>query len=80
MVLRSLRAFGALAAASLVACGAPAPARPAAPCFTIHGDSELRAKDAKKTLDELEQHIRLSPEDEALRNPKSMADQGRLAS
>jgi hypothetical protein len=74
MVLRSLRAFGALAAASLVACGAPAPARPAAPCFTIHGDSELRAKDAKKTLEELEQHIRLSPEDEALRNPKSMAD------
>lgn len=63
----------ALALAS-AACGAPPPAAPAKPCFTITGDSELRAKDATKTLDVLEQHIRLSPEDEALRNPKSLAD------
>jgi hypothetical protein len=66
-----------LAAPLLLACGAcgsPPPAAPAAPCFTITGDSELRAKDASKTLDALEQHIRLSPEDEALRTPKSLAD------
>lgn len=57
------------------ACGAPPPAAPATPCFTITGgDPELRAKDASKTLDVLEQHIRLSPEDEALRSPKSLAD------
>lgn len=56
------------------ACGAPPAAPPAAPCFTITGDAELRAKDATKTLDVLEQHIRLSPADEALRNPKSLAD------
>ena len=55
-------------------CGAPPPAAPARPCFTIRGDSELRAKDAKKTLDELVGHILLAPEDEALRNPKSLAD------
>ena len=58
----------------LVACGAPPPAAPARPCFTIRGDCELRSKDAKKTLDELVAHILLSPEDEALRNPKSLAD------
>lgn len=58
----------------LVACGAPAPAAPARPCFTIRGDSELRPKDATKTLDELVQHILLSPDDEALRHPKSLAD------
>ena len=65
--------FGACAA--LGACApAPAPVAPARPCFTIHGDSELRPKDAKKTLDELVAHILLAPEDEALRNPKSLAD------
>jgi hypothetical protein len=73
-----------LLAATLVACGAPppppavpppaAPAAPAPPCFTIHGDSELRAKDASKTLEELAQRIHLSPEDEALRTPKSLGD------
>jgi hypothetical protein len=57
----------------LAACGAP-PAPSSPPCFTIHGDSELRAKDAAKTLEELAQHIHLAPEDEALRNPKSIAD------
>jgi hypothetical protein len=57
---------------TLVACGAPPP--PAAPCFTIHGSSELRAKDAAKTLDELTQRIHLSPEDEALREPDSIGD------
>jgi hypothetical protein len=67
--------------ASLTACGAtPAPqpkvARksPPPPCFTIRGDSELRPKDAAKTLDDLVLNIHLSPEDEALRNPKSIAD------
>jgi hypothetical protein len=56
------------------ACGAPAPTAPSAPCFTIHGDSELRAKDAAKTLEELSAHIQLAPEDEALRTPTSLAD------
>src|SRR4051812_15563156 len=71
------RSFGlaALSTVVLLACGgAPPPAAPARPCFTIHGDSELRPKDAKRTLDELVAHILLSPEDEALRNPKSLAD------
>jgi hypothetical protein len=53
------------------ACAPPPAARP---CFTIQGGSELRAKDAAKTLDDLEKRIQLSPEDEALRNPKSIAD------
>lgn len=60
--------------AALGACKAAPPATAAPPCFTIHGDSELRAKDAAKTLEELTQHIRLSPEDDALREPKSIAD------
>ena len=64
----------------LCACGStPAPApkaasQPARPCFSIHGDSELRPKDAARTLDELVANIHLSPEDEALRDPKSLAD------
>jgi hypothetical protein len=60
-----------LAALFSHACSAPPPA---APCFTIRGGSELRAKDAQKTLDELQESIRLSPEDEALRRPKSVDD------
>ena len=71
---RVLGVLGVLAGVGLMACGAPAPAAPARPCFTIRGDSELRPKDAKKTLDELVQHILLAPEDEALRSPKSLAD------
>jgi len=71
--LPAVSAVSALLA--LAGCApAPAPAAPARPCFTIHGDSELRPKDAKKTLDELVAHILLAPEDEALRNPKSLAD------
>ncbi len=63
----------------LVGCGAtPPPAKPPPTrqraCFTIHNDSELRAKDARKTIDELAQHIQLAPEDEALRNPRSLGD------
>lgn len=65
----------------LAACGAPAapattPAsEPPRPCFTVvEGNAELRQKDASKTLDELAAHIRLSPEDEALRQPKSLDD------
>ncbi len=74
-LLAALSLLGAgLASAGLAGCGALPAARPAAPCFTIQGDSELRSKDAKKTLDELVQHILLAPEDEALRSPKSLAD------
>ena len=77
MLTRSARflvVLGVVSTTGLVGCGAPPPAAPARPCFTIRGDSELRAKDAKKTLDELVGHILLAPEDEALRNPKSLAD------
>lgn len=72
---------------SLVACGGgnsspgpapkapPPPPQPPAPCFNIQADnSELRAKDAQKTIDDLAKRIHLSTEDEALRHPKSMAD------
>lgn len=52
----------------------PAPVAPAPPCFVVQGSTELRAKDASKTLEDLEKHIQLSPEDEALRDPKSLAD------
>jgi hypothetical protein len=69
---RFLGAVGLLVAL-LAACDAPPPAK-APPCFTIHGDSQLRAKDASKTLEELAQHIHLSAEDEALRDPKSIGD------
>ncbi len=60
----------------LVACGALSPAPPAtsAPCFSVQGSSALRTKDAQKTVDELAARIRLSPEDEALRDPKSIED------
>ncbi len=67
------RSLLALLALPLVACEGPPAAAPA-PCYTIRGDSDLRAKDAKKTLDDLAEHIRLSPEDEQLRKPASLAD------
>src|SRR5689334_17631918 len=63
--------FGTLALV-VSACASPRRVSPA--CFTVHADAELRAKDAKKTLDELERRVRLAPEDEALRPPKSIAD------
>src|SRR5262249_26272520 len=78
--LRALRAVGwifgllAMAFTNLVACAKPTQPTRTAPCFVIRGDSELRTKDAKKTLDELAGRIRLSPEDEALKNPKSIDD------
>jgi hypothetical protein len=60
---------------ALVGCaGAPPPPPAPAPCFNVRTDSELRSKDAAKTLEELAQNIKLSPEDEALRKPKSIAD------
>ena len=59
------------AALLLTACEGPPPA---APCYTIRGDASLRARDATKTIDELAEHIRLSPEDEVLRKPASIAD------
>jgi hypothetical protein len=74
MPLRPRHVLPLLPALLVAACAGASPAPPAPPCFTITGDSELRAKDATKTLDVLEQHIRLSPEDEALRNPRSLAD------
>lgn len=65
--------------------GPPAPQTPPAPnthgragrprpCYTIHADRELRAKDAKKIVDELAKRIQLPPEDEAVRDPKSAED------
>lgn len=52
----------------------PTPIAPSPPCFVIKGSTELRAKDATKTLEDLEKHIQLSPADEALRDPKTLAD------
>lgn len=65
-----------LFALALTACGAtPKPLLPVAPpCFDVRTDSDIRSKDAQKTLDELAKHIHLSPEDEALRSPKSLQD------
>lgn len=62
-----------LVATTLLACGSPSPPA-AAPCFAVQGSPELRAKDAQKALDELEARIRLSAEDEALRDPRSIED------
>lgn len=81
MWLRSHLVLGALAA-SLLACSArPAPAVPCpaaprvvAPPPATRTDNTLRDTDAAKTLEELARNIRLSPEDEALRKPKSLAD------
>lgn len=74
----------------LVACGSdppppplrPVPVAPAAPvegprapaCTLTISDTELRSKDGARVLDDLVKRIRLSPEDEALRNPKSIDD------
>jgi hypothetical protein len=48
-------------------------ARPA-PCFVVHEGRDIREPDAKKTLAELVENLRLSPADEALRTPKSLDD------
>ncbi len=73
----------ALVALALVGCGHPAtppppepakaPARPA-PCFVVHQGRDIREPDAKKTLAELVENLKLSPADEALRTPKSLDD------
>jgi hypothetical protein len=60
-------------ALQLIGCGA-APAPVAAPCFSVRTDSELRASDAHKILEDLAHGIKLPPEDEALRKPTSMAN------
>ena len=67
-------AFVPLLASLLGGCGHPAAAPAARPCFQIQGSSELRTKDATKTLAELSARITLSPEDEALRHPRSLDD------
>lgn len=78
----SMRALRRLLLAVLLTtsagCGDKPPARdPSRPCFTIHepaGAAGLRAADAKKMLDELVERLHLSPDDEALRNPRSVQD------
>ncbi len=69
-----LRLYFASSLVLVLAACSTSPPPPAKPCFAIQGGSELRAKDAAKTLDELSGNIRLSPEDEALRTPRSLAD------
>jgi hypothetical protein len=64
---------GCAASPPLPAREPPRAARPR-PCFTIHNDSDLRAKDARRTVDELARHIQLGPEDEAVKSPRSLAD------
>jgi hypothetical protein len=63
-----------LAGFVVTACGGPVGPPPRGPCFQIQGSSELRAKDATKALADLEARISLSPEEEALRHPKSLDD------
>ena len=74
MLRRTLVSYASLAAlASLLGACSPAPPPPAtAPCMTFHGDAAAQAKEAEKTIEELAEHIRLPPEDEALRHPKSI--------
>lgn len=67
-----LRTIGIAVGSALVACGAP-PA-PASPCFTVTGQPSLRAADSSKVLDDLVRRIKLSPEDEALREPRSVPE------
>lgn len=55
-----------------LASAAPA-ARPPACTITI-SETELRSKEGAKVLDDLVKRIRLAPEDEALRTPKSIED------
>ncbi|MBS2020230.1 MAG: hypothetical protein JST00_45645 [Deltaproteobacteria bacterium] len=70
---RGLGQAGLALALAVVGCAPPAPpAQP--PCMTFQGDAAARAKEAEKTLEELADHIRLSPEDEALRHPRSVED------
>jgi len=53
----------------------PPPEAPQVPaCNITISDTELRAKDGAKILDDLAARIRLAPADEALRNPKSIDD------
>lgn len=79
-----------LAAASQGCAGdpPPAPARPLAPvasaapaeaprppaCTITVSDTELRSKEGAKVLEDLVKRIRLAPEDEALRSPRSIED------
>lgn len=65
-------AIAAAVASAALGCTPTPP--PHAPCVTVRSDSGLRDKEAEKTLDELVKSIQLSPEDEALRAPKSIAD------
>jgi hypothetical protein len=64
--------------AATAGCGdRPAARDPSRPCFTIHepaGAAGLRAADAKKMLEELVERLHLSPDDEALRNPRSVQE------
>lgn len=70
---------------ALAACGTPPPRSPAKPevsipeakvrpCFTLRAGDELRPKDAQKLLASLVENVHLGPEDEALRQPKSLRD------
>ncbi len=43
-------------------------------CTITISDTELRSKEGAKVLDDLVKRIRLSPEDEALRSPRSLDD------
>ena len=77
------RASALVALLALAGCArpstlpAPVPAKPPArstPCFVVHQGRDLREPDAKKTLAELVENLKLSPADEALRTPKSLDD------
>jgi hypothetical protein len=85
-----MRKLALVAAFLLVGCGGgdetqKPPAHPVAPpaateaphptaCNITISDTELRSKDGAKVLDDLVKRIRLAPDDEALRSPKSLDD------
>ncbi|CAN5279733.1 hypothetical protein BH09MYX1_BH09MYX1_45320 [soil metagenome] len=70
--MQRLRLLGLACVLAIAAC-AKTPPPPSAPCFVVATDSDLRSKDAAKTLDEITKRVRLAPEDEALRTPTSLA-------
>lgn len=80
--LEHARASALVALLALGGCTRPAPESPGptreaprtAPCFVVRGGQDIREPDAKKTLAELVENLKLSPADEALRSPKSLED------
>jgi len=78
LVLAAALALAACRGAEPVAPQAPAPSSPHVtpprPCVTVQGGGELRVADAQTFLVKLAANVRLTPADEALRQPTSIQD------